>query len=134
MKLRPKWSTVSVTGATGGLKSNTTSAVTSTEGGTGGTAVAFLVVVAPPAVAPPTIAKAFGAASIAVNGTTTLTFSLTNPNPTTALSGVGYTDALVARMFVQTGVPAADSHQDVADIERQTAALGEELAFVSRRH
>ena len=94
--------TVSVTGSTGGLKDNTTSAVTSTEGGTGGTAVAFLVVVAPPAVAPPTIAKAFGAASIVVNGTTTLTFTLTNPNPGTALSGVGFTDTLPAGLVVAT--------------------------------
>ena len=39
--------TVDVTGTTGGLKDNTTSAVTSTEGGTGGSAEAFLVVVAP---------------------------------------------------------------------------------------
>ncbi len=94
--------TVNVTGLTGGLKGNTTSAVTSTEGGTGGTAVAFLVVVAPPAVAPPTIAKAFGAASIVVNGTTTLTFTLTNPNPGTALSGVGFTDTLPAGLVVAT--------------------------------
>ena len=93
---------VSVTGTAGGLKANTTSAVTSTEGGTGGTAPAFLVVVAPPAVAPPTIAKAFGAASIGVNGTTTLTFALTNPNPGTALTGVGFTDTLPAGLVVST--------------------------------
>ena len=49
--------TVNVTGTTAGAKNNTTSAVTSTEGGTGGTASASLAVVAPP-----TIAKAFGAA------------------------------------------------------------------------
>ena len=77
---------MSVTGLARGLKANTTSAVTSTEGGTGGTATAFLVVVEPPEVAPPTIAKAFGAASIVVNGTTPLTFTLTNPNPVTALA------------------------------------------------
>ena len=94
--------TVDVTGTTGGLKDNTTSAVTSTEGGTGGTAVAFLVVVEPPEVAPPTIAKAFGAASIVVNETTTLTFTLTNPNPGTALSGVGFTDTLPAGLVVAT--------------------------------
>jgi hypothetical protein len=40
----------------------------------------------------------------------------------------------VATLFGQNGVPAADAQQDVADIERQTAALGEELSFVSRRH
>ena len=94
--------TVNVTGTTGGLKSNTTSAVTSTEGGTGGTAVAFLVVVTPPTPAPPTIAKAFGAASIVVNGTTSLTFTLANPNPVTALSGVGFTDTLPGGIVVAT--------------------------------
>ena len=94
---------VTVTGTTGGLKSNVTSAAASTEGGTGGTASAFLVVVAPPAVAPPTIAKAFGAASIVVNGTTTLAFTLANPNPATALSGVGFTDTLPAGLTVADG-------------------------------
>ena len=94
--------TANVTGLAGGLEANTTSAVTSIEGGTGGTATAFLVVVAPPAVAPPTIAKVFGAARIAVNGTTTLTFTLTNPNPGSALSGVGFTDALPAGLVVAT--------------------------------
>jgi hypothetical protein len=93
---------VTVTGTSAGLKPNTTSAVTSTEGGTGGTAVAFLVVVNPPEVAPPTIAKAFGAASIIVSGTTMLTITLTNPNPVTALSGVGFTDALPAGLVVAT--------------------------------
>ena len=51
-----------------------------------------------------------------------------------ATAVVGYTDALVATLFSQNGVPPADVHQDVADIERQTAALAEELAFVTRRH
>jgi len=95
--------TVDVAATTGGLKNNITSAVTSTEGGTGGTAAAFLVVVIPPAVAPPTIAKAFGAPSIVVNATTPLTFTLTNPNPGSALGGVGFTDALPAGLTVANG-------------------------------
>ena len=98
--------TVRVTGSTGGLRVNTTSAVTSTEGGTGGSAVAYLVVVDPSTVAPPTIAKAFGAASIVVNRTTTLTFTLTNPNPVAALSGVGFTDTLPAGLTVANGASA----------------------------
>lgn len=49
-----------------------------------------------------------------------------------ATAVVGYTDALVATLFAQNGVPPADVHQDVADIERQTAALAEELEFVTR--
>ncbi len=92
--------TVNVVGTSSGLKVNDTGAVTSTESGAGGDALAFLVVVEPPTVAPPTIAKAFGVASIAVDATTTLTFTLTNPNPGTALSGVGFTDALPIGLVV----------------------------------
>ena len=53
-------------------------------------------------VVPPTIAKAFGGASIALNATTTLTFTLTNPNAATALTGVGFTDTLPAGLVVAT--------------------------------
>ncbi len=98
---------VLVTAITGGLKNNVSSAVTSTEGGTGGAATASLVVVAPPTVAPPTIAKAFGTASIEMNGTTTLTFTLTNPNAgAAALSGVGFTDVLPSGLAVASGASA----------------------------
>ena len=96
--------TVEVTGTTAGAKDNTTSAVTSTEGGPGGTASASLTVVAPP-----TIAKAFGAPSIGVDGTTTLTFTLINPNAGTALSGVGFTDTLPAGLEV-AATPNAHHH------------------------
>jgi hypothetical protein len=51
-----------------------------------------------------------------------------------AIAVVGYTDALVATLFAQNGVPPADAHHDVADMERQTAALASELSFVTRRH
>ncbi len=95
-----------VTATSGGLKNNVTSVVTSAEGGTGGTASASLVVVTPPAVSPPTIAKSFGAASIAVNATTTLTFTLTNPNAGTALTGAGFTDMLPAGLVVASGARA----------------------------
>ncbi|HEY8740962.1 MAG TPA: hypothetical protein VIN56_10260 [Candidatus Dormibacteraeota bacterium] len=89
---------VNVTGTTAGTKNNTTGTITSVEGGTGGTASASIDVEAPP-----TIAKAFGAAAIAPNGTTTLTFTLGNPggNPAT-LTGVGFTDTLPAGLVVAT--------------------------------
>jgi uncharacterized repeat protein (TIGR01451 family) len=81
---------VNVQGTTAGVKNNSV-AVSSNEGGTGNTSSASLTVVAPP-----TIAKAFGAATIPVGGTTSLTFSITNPNSTVALSGIAFGDSLPA--------------------------------------
>ncbi len=40
----------------------------------------------------PGIAKDFAPKPIAINGTSTLTFTITNPNPTTALTGVAFSD------------------------------------------
>lgn len=55
-----------------------------------------------PAALPPTIAKAFGSASVALNGTTTLTFNLVNPNTSLSLSGVGFNDNLPPGQSVAT--------------------------------
>src|SRR5204863_259423 len=66
---------VTVTGAASGQYTNTTGNVTSTNGGTGNTASANLTVAAPPA-----ITKLFGAVSVPLNGTTSLTFTIQNPN------------------------------------------------------
>ena len=106
--------TVNVTGVTAGAKNNFTSVVTSTEGGAGGTASASITVAAE--AMPPTVSKAFGTASIAVNGTTTLIFALTNPNTGTALSGVGFTDTMPAGLVVSSPadgvVPWRHDHGD----------------------
>jgi arabinogalactan endo-1,4-beta-galactosidase len=56
----------------------------------------------PPVKLPPTIAKVFGAASVSLNGTTSLTFSLSNPNVAISLSGIGFTDSLPAGLTVST--------------------------------
>ena len=40
-----------------------------------------------------------------------------------AVAVVGYTDALVATLFAQNGVPASDSDPDSSDVLRQLAAL-----------
>ena len=56
----------------------------------------------PPAKLPPTVLKAFGGASVALNGTTTLTFDISNPNTSLSLSGVGFTDTLPSGQVVAT--------------------------------
>src|SRR6185437_15359138 len=77
--------TVNVTGTAAGDAANTTGAITSTEGGTGASSNTAILKV----VAPPTISKAFGAASIPLNGTTTITFTITNPAAnTTSETGI----------------------------------------------
>ncbi len=86
---------VTVTGAAGGSYTNTTGSVTSSNAGTGNTASANLVVASPP-----TITKSFGAATIPLSGTTSLTFSIDNPNTSVALTGVGFTDSLPAGVVV----------------------------------
>ncbi|HWG86378.1 MAG TPA: hypothetical protein VN679_01255, partial [Candidatus Acidoferrales bacterium] len=88
---------VTVTGAAAGSYTNTTGAVTSTNGGTGNTASASLTVATAP-----TISKAFGAASILLNSSTSLTFNINNPNTTLALSGVAFSDSLPAGLVVAT--------------------------------
>jgi uncharacterized repeat protein (TIGR01451 family) len=88
--------TINVTGTSAGVKNNTTGNVTSTEGGTGGTASSSLNVDGPPA-----IAIAFNPSTIALSGTTSLSFTLTNPaaNPDT-LTGVGVSDTLPTGLTV----------------------------------
>jgi uncharacterized repeat protein (TIGR01451 family) len=88
---------VNVTGAASGQYTNTSGAVSSTNGGTGNTATANLTVASPP-----TIAKAFGAANIPLNGATSLTFNISNPNTNVLLSGVAFTDSLPAGLVVAT--------------------------------
>ncbi|HET9837491.1 MAG TPA: hypothetical protein VFR84_04590 [Candidatus Angelobacter sp.] len=87
---------VNVTGTQSGTVSNTTGAVSSTNGGTGATSNTATLIVA----SPPTITKAFGAASIPLNGTTSLTFTITNPNTGVSLTGIAFTDNLPAGLVV----------------------------------
>ncbi|HET9284383.1 MAG TPA: hypothetical protein VFR24_20715, partial [Candidatus Angelobacter sp.] len=88
---------VTVTGAVAGIYTNTTGNVTSTNGGTGNTASANLTVGQPP-----TITKNFGAASILLNASTSLTFNIANPNTNLPLTGVAFSDALPAGLVVAT--------------------------------
>jgi hypothetical protein len=82
-----------------GAFNNTTGPITSTESEPGTTSnTATLTVTAPPL--PPTIAKAFGAASIPLNDTTSLSFTFTNPNSNLTLMNVSASDTLPAGLVV----------------------------------
>ncbi|RJP49579.1 MAG: isopeptide-forming domain-containing fimbrial protein, partial [Anaerolineaceae bacterium] len=55
----------------------------------------------------PTLTKSFSPDPVAVGGASTLTFTITNPNSTVALSGLAFTDSLPAGVTVATNVPTA---------------------------
>ncbi|HEX5387412.1 MAG TPA: hypothetical protein VFW66_11960 [Gemmatimonadales bacterium] len=49
-----------------------------------------------------------------------------------AVAVVGYTDALIATLFAQNGVPGPNAEYDAAEVSRQLRALEHELAAVSQ--
>ena len=79
---------VNVQAAATGSYVNTTGAISSTEGGAGGTASATLVVNREPA-----IVKNFVTNPIAAETTTRLTFTITNNNSSGSLTGITFTDS-----------------------------------------
>src|SRR5262249_3165833 len=87
---------LSIQGTFAGVKINSVQ-VTSNEGGPGTIGNASITVVAPPV-----IIKAFGAASVPLNGSTSLTFTIQNNNATVGLTGVAFTDTLPAGLVVST--------------------------------
>ena len=95
---------VTITGTTEGQYENVTGFVSTTEGGaTTSYATDSLTVIAPP-----TIAKDFSPAAILKDGSSTLTFTIGNPNPATALTGIGFSDTLPAGVSLVTGGPLSE--------------------------
>jgi uncharacterized repeat protein (TIGR01451 family) len=88
---------LNVTGATPGTFTNISGPVSSTNGGTGNQANASLTVISPAI-----ITKSFGTPAIPFGGQTSLSFTVSNPNTTTPLSGVGFSDALPSGLVVAT--------------------------------
>jgi uncharacterized repeat protein (TIGR01451 family) len=95
--------TTSVRGVAVGVQTNTTGAPTSAEAGAGAPATATLTVIGPPA-----ISKTFGGfVAIPVGASATLSFTISNPNPTVALAGVGFTDTLPPGLLIGPIQPGA---------------------------
>ena len=86
---------VTVTAADRGSYSNTSGLVTATNGGTGNTASAVLDVVVPP-----TISKEFLPTSILKDGVSKITFVITNPNLSTTINGIAFSDSFPAGLEV----------------------------------
>jgi len=80
---------VNVTATTSGPHQNISGTLSTTESGTTTTSVASASLTA---VLPPSMAKQFAPTPILAGGTSTLTFTITNPNQNNALSGVGFSD------------------------------------------
>jgi|GEM_PF-6166023 len=89
---------VTVTGTTAGQYNNVTGYVSSTQSGASTNyATASLTVIAPPQ-----ISKSYSPAAIFTGNTSTLTFTITNPNLSNSLSGIGFSDTLPAGLTVVT--------------------------------
>ncbi len=99
--------TVSVSGSAAGTYTNTIAAnalMTGPAGGNAATTSSTLTVIAPK---PPTAAEAFSPASVAQNGNSTLTITLSNSNAY-ALTGVGLTHAFASGLTAKSS-PAASN-------------------------
>jgi LPXTG-site transpeptidase (sortase) family protein len=113
-----------VTTSVAGSFTNTTSTVTSTNGGTGNDATDDLLVVAPPQ-----IAKSFSPASILAGENSTLTFVIQNPPVNSvSLTGVSFSDALPTGVKVAT-TPAASVSSSCGSATFNPAAGDTSLTF-----
>jgi uncharacterized repeat protein (TIGR01451 family) len=82
---------VTVTGAAAGTSLNTSGFIASTESGTNNTSTGYGTATLT-VLLPPVIEKSFSPNPIYAGDTSTLTFTISNPNAGTALTGVAFTD------------------------------------------
>ena len=92
---------VAVTGSAEGQYDNVTGFIASAEGGTSTSYATDSLTV----IAPPEVGKAFLPTSILTGDTSTLAFTITNPNRLIALSGIGFSDTLPAGVTLASSGP-----------------------------
>ncbi len=118
---------VTVTGTTEGQYNNVTGYISSTQSGTSTNyATASLTVIAPPA-----LLKSFSPSSIFTGENSTLAFTITNPNVSNALSGIGFTDVLPVGLSIDdstTSVCSGTNNLVTTAATRTIALTGGALA------
>lgn len=87
---------INVTGVRAGAHTNSAGPVSALESGPGAVSNQSILVV----VSPPSITKSFSAATAPLNSSVTLTFTITNPNGATDLTGVSLNDNLPSGLII----------------------------------
>ncbi|MBZ5521731.1 MAG: DUF11 domain-containing protein [Acidobacteriia bacterium] len=87
---------VNVSGIHSGEQANTSDPVSAFESGPGAASNTAVLIV----VSPPSITKSFSAATAPLNTSVTLTFTITNPNGATDLTGVSFNDTLPSGLII----------------------------------
>ncbi len=73
--------------------------------------------------APPTISKAFGTSNILLNASTTLTFTIHNPNLADSLSQISFTDNMPAGLVVDLGGSLTSTCNGTTNLNGSTITL-----------
>jgi uncharacterized repeat protein (TIGR01451 family) len=97
---------VTVTGLNTGEFENVSGFISANESGENKTASGYATDTLT-VIAPPDLEKSFAPSSILVGQTSTLTFSISNPNLLSSLSGISFTDTLPAGLTIQTSGPTS---------------------------
>jgi uncharacterized repeat protein (TIGR01451 family) len=87
---------VNVNGILPGEQVQSTGPISSLESGPGASSKTAALIV----VSPPSIVKSFSAATVPLNASVTLTFTITNPNGATDLTGVSFNDTLPSGLII----------------------------------
>ncbi len=115
---------VSVTGTTEGRYDNITGFISSIESGTSTNYATSTLTV----VAPPTLGKSFSPGSLLTGSTSSLSFTITNPNQFTTLTGMGFTDALPTGMTIGTSGPTSTCGGSLSTAPNTITLTGATLA------